>query len=252
MSSPLEKLPISVCVLSLNEADNLPNCLAEIDHFAEWLIFDTGSTDDSIAIAKNLGATVEEHPRKGFTETRRIHFNRASQEWILWIDADEVITPQFVAELRKLFSQGSDLPHQAYRLNRVMHFLGRWIRHGIWYPDRVTRLFRQDIWSMPERAVHESLEINGTIGDLKTEVPHYSYQSWNQIQTRGIHYAELWAAEMIRQGKTYSPIAPFAHGIWSFIRGAILKGGLLDGLLGIRIAWENSKVVYKKYRLLRS
>lgn len=252
MSPHDEKLPITVCVLCLNEAANLPRCLAQIEPFAEWIVLDTGSTDDSIAIATKLGATVGEQKWEGFTETRRIHFRMAAQPWILWLDADEVITPEFVAELRVLFADGPDLPHAAYRLNRVMHFLGRWVRHGSWYPDRVVRLFRRDAWSMPERAVHESLTIDGTIGDLQAEVPHYSYRDWEDRRARGIGYAKLWARDKAAAGKTAGPLSPHLHAAWSFLRGALLKGGILDGWFGLRVAWSNAAVVYHKYRLLRS
>jgi glycosyltransferase involved in cell wall biosynthesis len=249
------KVPVSLIVPCKNEEANIGFCLEALAGWTNRIfVVDSGSTDRTREIAESHAVEFIHHDWPGFAKQKNWALENLEFEspWTLIVDADEVITPEFVAELRTLFTQGPELPHQAYRLNRVMNFLGRWIRHGTWYPDRVCRLFRHDTWSMPQRAVHESLEINGTTGDMNSEVPHYSYQSWNQIETRGVHYAELWAAEKRRDKKSYSPIAPFTHAIWSFFRGTILKGGLLDGLLGIRIAWENAKVVYLKYRLLRS
>ena len=93
MPSPL---PISVCMLCLNETDRLPRTLVPVKEFAQWLIVDTGSTDNSIELAREAGAEVIEHPWEGFSITRIKHFQQASQEWILWIDADEVITPAII------------------------------------------------------------------------------------------------------------------------------------------------------------
>src|SRR5690606_26344984 len=97
---------------------------------------------------------------EGFSLTRRNHFAMASQPWILWIDADEEVTKEMVAELRELLANGPK--HTAYQINRVMFFENRWIKYGDWYPDRVLRLFRADAWKLPVREVHEAVEISGT------------------------------------------------------------------------------------------
>lgn len=251
MSESTSKLPISVCVLSLNEEKNLPRCLAEIEHFAEWIVLDTGSTDDSIEIAKGLGARVESSPWLGFSNTRRHHFGLAAQPWILWIDADEFITPELVTELRKLFANGNGLPHSAYQINRLMYFENRWIRHGDWFPDRVTRLFRANAWSMPHREIHESVEISGTTGQLIETVPHYSYLDWPDRQRRVESYTSLWASQQHKRGKTTSPLGPHLRAGWKLFRGLIIKKGFLDGAIGWKAAWSNAQEVSLKYRKLR-
>lgn len=251
MSESTSKLPISVCVLSLNEEGNLPRCLAEIEHFAEWIVLDTGSTDDSIKIARSLGARVETSPWLGFSNTRRHHFGLAAQPWILWIDADEYITPELVAELRKLFASGNNLPHSAYQINRLMYFENRWIRHGDWFPDWVTRLFRTDSWSMPERDVHESLDISGTTERLHETLPHYSYLDWEDRRCRAESYSSLWAKQQAAQGMRTPRYRPILRATWKLFRGLILKHGFLNGSLGVKIAWSNALEVYKKHEKLR-
>lgn len=241
-------LPISVCMLSLNEADRLTKTLAPVDAFAEWLIFDTGSTDNSIQIAKDAGATVVEHPWEGFSKTRIAHFQQASQEWILWIDADELITDSLIKELQELFSAQQE--HSAYKLNRMIYFEDHWIRHGDWFPDWNVRLFHKDKWHMEERAVHESLEIEGSVGELHSPLEHYSFRSWQDKEQRSEKYAHLWAEMQATKGKKCTCISPLSRSVWKFIRGYVLKAGFLDGLIGLKIALSNAKETHRKYQLL--
>lgn len=246
MSAPL---PITVCTLCLNEAENLPRCLSQIEAFEEWLVLDTGSTDDSIQIARDLGARVEETPWKGFSKTRDEHFKLATQPWILWLDADEELTPEFIEELRSLLPDIEK--HAAYEINRLMFFEGKWIRHGDWFPDHVTRLFKGDSWSMPLREIHESVEISGSIGRLTETVPHYSYRDWEDRERRVESYTTLWAKQQHQRGKSCSPLGPALRASWKFFRGYLLKKGILDGSIGLQIAWSNALEVYLKYQKLR-
>jgi glycosyltransferase involved in cell wall biosynthesis len=245
-----ERLPITVCTLCLNEARNLPRCLSQIEAFEEWLVLDTGSADDSIQIAKALGARVESTPWKGFSATRDEHFKLATQPWILWLDADEELTPAFIAELRNLLPKIDQ--HAAYQINRLMFFEGKWIRHGDWFPDRVTRLFRGDAWTMPHREIHESVKILGSVGQIIETVPHYSYLDWADRQKRIESYTALWASQQHEKGRTTSLTGPPLRATWKFFRGFIVKKGALDGSLGLKIAWSNALEVHRKYRLLRN
>ncbi len=246
MESPL---PISVCTLCLNEADRLPRTLQQVDKFAQWLIFDTGSTDNSIQLARDAGAEVEEHSWEGFSVTRIKHFSRASRDWILWIDADETITPELLDELKQLFSK--PLEHAAYRINRMICFEGKWIKHGDWFPDYNVRLFHRDCWSMEERAVHESLDIKGTIGTLEALLEHHSFRSWEDKEQRSVRYAELWATMQAEKGKKASAFSPAFRAGWKLFRGFILKRGFLDGPMGWRVALSNARETHLKYSLLR-
>ena len=236
-------------MLTLNEEDRLPLTLVPVQEFAQWLIVDTGSTDSSIAMARKAGAEVIQRPWEGYSITRMKHFQQASQEWILWIDADEVITPALMEELRQLFS--SPPKHRAYKLNRMIYFEGKWIKHGDWFPDWNIRLFHRDSWSMEERAVHESLDIQGSVGELQAPLEHHSFRSWQDKEQRSAKYAELWAKMQSEKGKKASRLAPLTRGIWKFIRGYILKAGILDGKIGFQIALSNAKETYLKYQQLR-
>lgn len=246
MSTHRQPLPITVCLMCLNEAHHMPAALAEVREFAEWIVLDTGSTDNTAAEAERLGATVRSAAWEGFSETRRKHFEMASQPWILWIDADEVVTPALVDELRKLFAEGTP-EHTGYSISRVMYFEGRWIRFGDWYPDRVMRLFRADRWSLEKRDVHESVQLDGTVGRLHSELPHYSYTGWKDRRERIARYARIWAKQAHQQGRKANILSAGCRAGWRFIRNYIFKKGFLGGLLGIRIAWSCAEEVWLKY-----
>lgn len=246
MSSPL---PISVCMMCLNEERHMPKVLARVSDFAEWIVLDTGSTDRTAEIAREHGATVRPAQWEGFSLTRRRHFAMATQPWILWMDADEEVTEEMVTELRALFAKGPK--HAAYRINRVMFFENRWIRHGDWYPDRVIRLFRADVWTLPIREVHESVEIDGSVGDLQSDLPHYSYTNWADRKQRLLKYSELWAKQEIAKGRDCLPLEGELRATWRFLRGYFLKLGLLDGKTGLRIALSCAQEVLEKYRALK-
>lgn len=249
MKTSAAPLPITVCMMCLNESQRMPAALQQIEEFAEWIILDTGSSDNTISEAERLGATVRSTSWNGFSETRRKHFEMATQPWILWIDADEVITPELVEEMRSLFATGRPL-HTGYTISRVMYFENRWIRFGDWYPDRVMRLFQADAWSLEKRDVHESVRVNGTLGRIKSELPHFSYTGWQDRSERIARYAELWAMQQSARNRETSLTSAAMRAGWRFFRNYIIKGGIFGGILGARIAGSCAKEVWLKYEAL--
>ena len=161
----MKSLPISVCILTLNEEENLVRTLPPLKRFAEVLVFDSGSTDRSVQMCREAGAVIHEVPWEGFGTTRRKLFEAASQPWILWLDADEVITDELLDEISQLFANGEP-GKKAYSINRMVYFEGKWIRHGEWFPDWVMRLFPADCWEMIELDVHESVKVSCPTGRL--------------------------------------------------------------------------------------
>lgn len=242
-------LPITVCMMCLNEGHRMEAALGQIREFAEWIVLDTGSGDHTVTEAERLGATVRSTAWTGFSETRRKHFEMASQPWILWIDADEVVTPEMVRELRNLFSKGNPA-HTGYRINRVMNFENQWIRFGDWYPDRVLRLFRADAWEIQKRDVHESVTVTGPVGRVSSELPHFSYEGWKDRSERIACYARLWAMQEGKRGREATMSAAAVRAGWRFLRGYLLKGGIFGGVMGARIAGSCAKEVWLKYAAL--
>jgi hypothetical protein len=243
------KLPVSVCILCKNEEDRLDNCLGALEGFAEVIVMDTGSTDGSMEVIKNYPeVTLLEEPWLGFAASRRSLFKKASQPWVLWLDADEVVTPELKYELHELFC---GLPSfDAFEINRIVKFEGQWIKHGLWFPDWNLRLFKQGKWNMPEREVHESIRVEGDIGRLKHLLWHFTYRNWDDQRHRSLKYAKLWAKQKQKDGKKARLNQIWIHSSWTFFRSYILKKGLLDGMMGLKIAVAVAREVHQKYSML--
>lgn len=241
-------MPISVCILTLNEEDNLKRTLPPLaGRFAEIVVFDSGSTDRSIEMCKVAGATVHEVQWEGFGTTRRKLFEAATQPWILWLDADEVITPALLDEISGLFADGEP-EKKAYSVNRMVFFEGKWIRHGEWFPDWVMRLFPADCWEMIELDVHESVKVSCPTGRLRNLIEHYSFKDWADLEKRSQKYAKLWAGEKSKTGRTPPSGGMVIARSWvRFVKGYIIKRGFLDGSHGRRIALSIAKEVRAKY-----
>ena len=244
-----EKLPISVCILVLNEEDRLERCLAALEEFAEVVALDSGSTDRTLDICRARGVRIQRGEWLGFGRMRRKLFPLASRPWILWLDADEVVRPELVEEIRLVFSR--PLEYDAFEINRMVCFDGRWIEHGDWFPDWNIRLFRSDRWRMEPREVHESISIDGRVGRLRGLLEHHTYRDWDDRNRRMRRYAELWARQKAAEGKKAPCWAGPLRSAWRFFRGYVLKRGFLDGSTGFRIALSNAREVAVKYRLLR-
>jgi (heptosyl)LPS beta-1,4-glucosyltransferase len=246
----VDKLPVTACMLVKNEADRLSRVLPSLNVFEEILVFDSGSEDQSIQMCLDAGAKVDEVKWEGFGTTRKKLFSAASAPWIFWIDADEVVTPELADELKALFA-GTGPGDRGYEVNRIVRFEDRWIRHGEWFPDWNLRLFQADSWSMEEVAVHERVDLKGGKADrLKGLLEHYTYRSWDDFRARSERYALLWAEEKMASGRRPFLFEGCMRSAWKFFRAFLLRGGLLHGKLGLRIAWANAKEVRMKYKYL--
>jgi glycosyltransferase involved in cell wall biosynthesis len=221
-----------------------------LGQFAEIIIQDTGSTDDSLAICSNYSTTVYQEAWVDFAHNRNLLFKKATQPWILWLDADEIATDTLLENIARFLREASPSDSGA-QINRMVYFEGGWVRHGHWFPNWNGRLFRADRWTMPSRRVHESIELTqGRWQKLDGILEHYSFKNWADYAARSKKYASLWAEQRIQEGKSVQPGAPLAHALWTFFKGYILKQGLLDGELGLKLAFQIAKETYKKYSLL--
>ncbi|MGI9013396.1 MAG: glycosyltransferase family 2 protein [Phycisphaerales bacterium] len=248
-------LPISVCMIVRNEAARLPATLKALTSpdapaFAEIRITDTGSTDDTIAICRQLSCAVTSEPWQGFARTRRLAFQKASQPWILWIDADEVMTLELRHEMARVFQSG--MPACAgFEINRISRADGRWIRHGDWFPDWNLRLFRAGEWSIEDRSVHESVSVRGEVQRLRGLLEHHTFRGWTEMRTRSERYAQLWAEQERAHARRTWPGFPTVRAMFAFLRGYVFRAGVLDGVPGLRIALNRAYETRLKHALLR-
>ena len=245
---PSDKLPLSVAIITRNEEDRLPECLASVAFAAEVVVVDSGSTDRTVEIARELGAVVCVEPWQGFGRQKQLAIDRCRHDWVLVLDADERVGAEAQWEIREVLATGSSV---AYSFPRKNYFCGRWLRHAGWWPDRVVRLFRKDSARMSERAVHESLEVHGPVGALRHPLIHYANKDLAQTLRKVNHYSSAGANELFAQGETASIAKALLRAAWAFLHGYILRGGFLDRGEGFIMAVSDFMNVFFKYAKLR-
>ena len=246
-------MKISFCLITLNEEKNLPRCLAScVDLADEIIVLDSGSSDATEKIARQFGARFEHQDWLGFVGQKNKVLSLAQHEWVFSLDADEELSAELRAEILALKSATSAAAISGYAMPRCVFYEGRWIRHGDWYPDRLTRLFRRERGKFAGQRVHERLEISGAIENLRGDLHHYSFSDAHDHWQRCQLYARLWAQEKFESGKTAAFFAPVLHAAFRWLRGYVLRGGFLDGAQGWRIAAICARETRLKYKLLRA
>lgn len=245
-------MKISFCIITLNEEQNLPRCLASCADLAdEIIVLDSGSTDGTERVAKEFGARWETQEWHGYVAQKNRVLSLASCDWVFSLDADEELSPRLRTEIRKLKAREPRERISGYSMPRCVFYEGRWIRHGNWYPDRLTRLFRRHRARFTGGKVHELLEVSGKIRRLRGELNHYSFRNMEDHWMRCRKYAALWAETRHEAGDTPGPLTPYLRSAFRWLRGFFIKAGILDGLLGLKIANICAREVFLKYSILR-
>ncbi|MEQ1525776.1 MAG: glycosyltransferase family 2 protein [Gallionella sp.] len=240
---------VSVIIITKNEAMNIRACLESVVWADEIIVVDSGSTDDTLAICKELGAQVYAHDWPGFGPQKNRALSYAKNEWVLSIDADERVTSELKAQLiTAMQTKNID----GFYVPRLSQFCGKFIRHCGWYPDYILRLFRKSQGRFSDDVVHERVIVNGSTGRLTSPLLHYTYLTEEDVQRKTEQYAKAGAVKMLSAGKNVAALdAPIRAG-WAFIRTYCLRLGFLDGIAGWRIAQMNAKTTYLKYQQLRA
>jgi len=243
-----EKLPLSVAIITKNEENRLPDCLASVSFADEVVVVDSGSTDRTVEIARRFGARVHDEPWQGFGRQKQMAIDRCRHDWVLVLDADERVASAARAEIEEVLATGSCV---AYSFPRKNYFCGRWLKHAGWWPDRVVRLFRKESARMSSSLVHESLEVHGPVGKLHNPLIHHANRGLEQTLDKVNHYSSAGAAELFAQGKTASATKALLRAAWTFFHGYILRGGFLDRGEGFIMAVSDFMNVFFKYAKLR-
>jgi glycosyltransferase involved in cell wall biosynthesis len=243
-----EKIQLSSIVIARNEELNIRRCIQSQAGVVEDIvvIVDSRTDDKTVEIAKsfpNVHCEVVEW--YGYAKTKIYALSKTKHHWILWIDADEEITPELAQELNE-FKSGSPA-YDAYDLARRAFFLGKWIRHSGWYPSRVTRLFNKKIVGFSEKEVHEHLNIQGEVGHLKHDLNHYTDPSIEHYFKKFNLYTSLAAKEMNEKGKNAGIPDLLLRPVFLFFKMYIFRLGFLDGLYGLILAVFSSTYVFTKY-----
>ena len=239
---------VSVTIITLNEADHISAAIDSASWADEVVVVDSGSTDDTVAIARAKGARIDTRGWTGYVDQKNFAAGLAAHDWILSLDADERITPALAAEIRALLI--SEPPARGYRVPRVTHHLGRWIRTTDFYPDFQTRLYDRRAARWKGQYVHESVIVEGGAGQLAHELQHYSYRDLGDHLTRINHYTTLAARQMHESGRRAGSLDLLVHPPAAFLRNYILRRGFLDGTAGLTLSIVNAYSVFLKFAKL--
>lgn len=238
---------LSVIIITKNEAANIRASLESVTFADEIIVVDSGSTDDTVAIAREMGAKVYEHDWPGFGPQKNRALAYATGDWIFSIDADERVTPALRSELEQaLRTDEAD----GFLCPRLSQFCGAFIHHSGWYPDYVLRLFKRGTGRFSDSLVHESVLLDGRSAKLKSPLLHYSYLDRSDVERKVAHYSDAAAWQMHVVGKRAGILRAALSAGWAFVRTWVIRLGILDGRAGWGIAVMNARTTWLKYRKL--
>ncbi|MDP6978300.1 MAG: glycosyltransferase family 2 protein [Myxococcota bacterium] len=246
------RLPLSICVLTCNDETVLARCLASLGFAAEVLVVvDAKSTDGSEKIARELAHRVEVHAYRGDIEQKSRAVDLATHDWVLIVDSDEVVTQRLEQSLCSFFeTRASDTDLAAAEINRITFHLGRWLRHGDFYPDWTLRLFRKSRATWVGKNPHGRVEVMGRVERLEGDLEHYSYQDLADQVERIQRFSDAAAAALQAEGKRFAYSDLVLRPPARFLRAYLLKQGYRDGLPGFIVAVATAFHVFLKYAKL--
>ncbi|MFK8101828.1 MAG: glycosyltransferase family 2 protein [Saprospiraceae bacterium] len=241
---------LSVVIIANNERENIPKCIRAAQQLTEDIVVvDSFSTDDTVDVARALGARVFQKEWAGYAQNKNYGNQQAKYDWILSIDADEILSKELVQSIETLDLQKETV----YSLDRLNNFCGQWIKHCGWYPDWKKRIFNRNEVQWEGDYVHEILAVPAQfkVKKLRGILYHYSYDSLEDHASRLQIYAKLAAEDLHAQGKSVGPLKLWFSPIIRFIKTYFLKLGILDGRNGLIISRSDAYQTYRKYELLR-
>jgi len=242
---------LSVVIITRDEEESIGAALDSVGFADEIVLVDSGSRDRTVEIARSRGARViQTTDWPGFGAQKNRALDHATRDWVLSLDADERVTPELRAEIEAMLRGGAT--QDAYDVPRLSSYCGRYMRHGGWWPDHVTRLFRRDKARFSDDLVHERLVVTGSTGRLKGHLLHEAFEDFEEVLRKVDHYSTANARMMHARGKRGSLAAAILHGGWAFFRTYVLRGGFLDGRHGFMLAVSNAEGTYYRYlKLMR-
>ncbi len=240
--------PISVIVLTKNVADRIRRVLESVRWANEILVVDSGSTDETVAICRELTDRVLEHPYESYASQQNFALQHATHDWVFLVDSDEEVPETLAEEVQR--TAGGEPPHNGYFLYRDNHFFGRRIRYAGWGSDEVMRLFRKSRGRFAEKCVHPKVEIEGTCGRLRSRIRHEPYPTLEEYLEKFGRYTLWGARDAHQQGRRAGVWHLFFHPAGRFVKTYLLRGGFLEGKHGLVLSLLSAMSVFGKYARL--
>jgi glycosyltransferase involved in cell wall biosynthesis len=243
-------MKLTATIITYNEERNIARAMESLRCCDEIVVVDSGSTDRTAEIASKLGASVIESPWGGYARQKNYAAECASNDWILSIDADEALSEALEGEIWQIKKNGPQ--YDAYTMPRLAQYLGRWILHSGWYPDRKVRLYDRRTARWVGEFVHESVMVNGRTGHLQSDLLHFTCDSLSEHLKTMDRYTTLAAEQLIAQGKRVGFRRLVVDPVWTFVRTLVFQRGFLDGMEGLAIAWMAALCNFLKYAKARN
>jgi len=236
---------LSATIIVKNGERTIERCLRSVSFADEIVILDSGSTDQTLAIARRHTECVHVSADwPGFGRQKNRALDLATGDWVLSLDADEYVTPELAEEIRRGMAEPEC---DVYAIPRLSSYCGRTIRHSGWWPDNVVRLFRRGSARFSDDLVHERLIFAGRCGRLAEPMHHESFHDLGDVLDKVNRYSTAGARQALERGRSGGVSKAVVHGLWAFVRTYILRGGILDGREGFLLAVSNAEGVYYRY-----
>lgn len=242
---------VSGLIITFNEEKNIREVLECFDFCDEIIVVDSFSTDRTVEIAQSFpNVKIVQHKFEDFTRQRNLALDHAQHDWVLFLDGDERITPELKSEI--LAELEKPQTKDAYYFYRKFYFARKPIHFSGTQTDKNFRLFRKSkARYISEKKVHETLKVNGTIGELKNKLLHFSVTDYDSYKLKMIHYGELKGQELALKGKKYSFLTQWGKVLFKFFKTYILRLGFLDGKEGFQLSYLQTLSVFETYESLK-
>lgn len=252
MDAYADSAPLSVCVITFNEEDNIRDCLQSVSWAEEMVIVDSFSSDATVAIASEFTDKVIKHEWAGYIRQKTYALENATHDWALCLDADERVTPELAEEIKNVMRRVAVGEENCvgYYMPRKVFYLGRWIKHCGWYPDRKLRLMRRDKARIAGINPHDHYYVEGPAGKLNGDLLHYSYRNLADHMQRINRYTSIAAEEMFKNGVNMPVTRMLTQPALRAMKMYLLKLGFLDGIPGMIASASGGYYVFLKYAKL--
>ena len=241
---------ITATIITLNEEGRIAEAIASLPCCDEVLVVDSGSSDRTCDIAARMGARVLVHPWQGYSRQKNFAAEQAANDWILSIDADERISAELAAEIAQW--KRNEPQTAGMSMPRCAFYLGKWIRHSGWYPDRKVRLYHRNSARWKGDSVHEAMAVDGKVGRFGNDLLHFPYRSFADHSQRIDRYTRLAARSAKDSRRGGNPLKLLGGPPLTFLKSLFLQAGFLDGWRGLVIAYMAARYVFlREFRILR-